>query len=341
MEKREQNGNDKKIILFPGLERRLLENGLHCLEEKNYREAISFLEESLTLSPDNSEAQIGLVLAYFETGSLRKAKSLAKEMLQTGIGNYVETVDLYLMILVQLGEYEEIVATIEVLLEEREIPVEKYEHFSSMLAFSKRMTAGNEDGKQVMLNEEPAVKSLDLFSQHDQNKQVLLAARLGEMNIRPFMEEISTYLQSETGSDFFKTLLLNVLNEHAYDKEIVLHKTFGEMRLTPSELFPLDEHGQMNDVLQILKDKMYHENPTLYDHVKEVIMRHLFILYPFSFEKITNEALAAAYHLLVLQYHGIEAEHLDIAGIYAAELDDIIVSEQKLSLLEEISFLKM
>lgn len=341
MEKREQNGNDKKIILFPGLERRLLENGLRCLEDKNYREAIPFLEETLTLSPDNSEAHIGLVLAYFETGSLRKAKSLAKEMLQTGIGDYVETVDLYLMILVQLGEYEEIVATIEVLLEEREIPVEKYEHFSSMLALSKRMTAGNEDENQIMLNEEPAVKSLDLFSQHDQHNQVLLAARLGEMNIRPFRDEILTYLQSETGSDFFKTLLLNVLNEHAFDKEISLHKTFGEMTLIPSELFSLDEHEQMNAVLQILKEKMYHENPTLYDHVKEVIMRHLFILFPFSFEKLKNRALAAAYHLLVLQYHGTGAEGLDIGKLYEVEFDEIIAAEQKLSLLEEISFLKM
>ena len=56
-----------------------------------------------------------------------------------GIGDYFQMVDLYLTILIQLHEYQEIVITIEALLDEKEIPPEKHDHFLTILQFSRRM----------------------------------------------------------------------------------------------------------------------------------------------------------------------------------------------------------
>ncbi|MFK4997556.1 hypothetical protein ACI2OX_08505 [Bacillus sp. N9] len=42
------------------------------------------------------------------------------------------------MILIQLNEHERVVATIEALFEEREVPREKEEHFRTLLGLSKK-----------------------------------------------------------------------------------------------------------------------------------------------------------------------------------------------------------
>src|SRR5690606_39227335 len=126
MRRPERKKTNSKIILFPDLEKRLLEKGLESLQQNKFTEAIDYFENAIEIEPESSEIHIGLVLAYFESGELHKAKERANYMLQSGIGDYIQVIDLYLMILVQLHQYDEIIATIEVLLEEREIPKEKF-----------------------------------------------------------------------------------------------------------------------------------------------------------------------------------------------------------------------
>jgi thioredoxin-like negative regulator of GroEL len=139
MKKREPVKRIDNIVFFPGIEKRLTDKGLENLEKKKFKEAINLLEEAREYYPDNDEILIGLVLAYFEASSFQKAKALAKEMLHKGIGDYLQMVDLYLTVLIQLHEYQEIVSTVEALLEEKEIPPEKHDHFLTILQFSRRM----------------------------------------------------------------------------------------------------------------------------------------------------------------------------------------------------------
>src|SRR5690554_3378652 len=145
MKKRGSKKSDKKVILFPNLVQRSLEKGLEYLQNKKYGPAVGLFEETLSYSPDNRDVYIGLLLAYYESGMLEKAKKTAKEMLAKGIGDYFDTVELYLMILVQLKEYDEMSATISALFDEQEIPYEKREHFFRLLEFANRMKKESPD----------------------------------------------------------------------------------------------------------------------------------------------------------------------------------------------------
>ena len=220
---KKRDANKDNVILFPGLEKRLLERGLDYLKMKKYRDAIDYLEQALQHAPENGDIYVGLVLANFEAGKVTQAKQLAEEMLRSGIGDYIQVIDLYLMILVQLNEYTEIVSTVEALLEEKEVPVDKYEHFARMLEFGRRMLYSKTD-KPV--TEEIEVDSeeefLDLFAYEDPKDQVMLAARLAKGNIRPFINEIKEYVSSEAGHPFQKTMLLNILREQEYSEEILV-----------------------------------------------------------------------------------------------------------------------
>lgn len=105
MKKRERVKSKDNVIFFPGLEKKLTDLGLECLQLKKFDDAIDLLEEARVLDPENEDILIGLVMAYFEASAFKKAKELANIMLLKGIGDYFQMVDLYLTILIQLHEY--------------------------------------------------------------------------------------------------------------------------------------------------------------------------------------------------------------------------------------------
>lgn len=70
------------------------------------------------------------------------------EMLNKGIGDYFQLINIYLMVLLQLGEHQEMVTTIELLFEESQIPFDKEEHFEKMLQFSKRALEDKKEEKE-------------------------------------------------------------------------------------------------------------------------------------------------------------------------------------------------
>ncbi|WP_066292727.1 tetratricopeptide repeat protein [Bacillus sp. FJAT-29937] len=338
MKKRNRKKLNDKVVLFPGLEKRLLEKGLESLQQKRFREAIDFLEEANILEEENNDIHIGLVLAYFESGQLTKAKELANSMLQKGIGDYIQIIDLYLMILVQLHQYDEIVKTIEILIEEKEIPEEKIDHFSRMLHFSKRMA---ETSPNIHIDDpiqdETSDMEIDLFSLKDQHEQIQMATMLTNRNLKPFINHIKAYLESSEGQLFFKTLLLNVLIEHGYEKEVNVEK-FGEaMIVKPSNLLGAQHNSQMDKLVNIAANQLEHEDPILFEHIKSLIERHLFILFPFQLKPFSENVWGAAYHQLAAEYQGLRYTIKDLALRYKATEKEIGQAGAFLKKIEEIS----
>ncbi|MGN7399860.1 tetratricopeptide repeat protein [Cytobacillus praedii] len=336
MKKRDRKKLNDKVILFPDLEKRLLEKGLEKMQQKRFREAVEHLEEAKRLDPENSDIYIGLVLAYFEWGSLQKAKEIAADMLQKGIGEYIQIIDLYLMILVQLHQYDEIVATIEILLEEKEIPTEKYESFTRMLEFSRRMAKEKPEIEYEEAAMEELDKDIDLFAFKTQQEQMNLAAQLAERNIRSYIAEINTYLHSEEGSPFFKTMLLNVLIEHEYDKEVLIEKLGRTLSVIPVQLPPVHKQPEIESLLRVLSSQIEHEDPILFENIKSLISRHSFILYPFKLDTYEEKVWAAAYHTLIAEYLGLSMGE-DLVLLYDVKMEELKDALGELKQLEEIS----
>jgi tetratricopeptide (TPR) repeat protein len=338
MKKRERVKRKENIIFFPGLEKRLTDRGLESLQNKKFTEAINFLEEARALSPDDHDILIGLVLAYFEASSYQKAKVLANEMLLKGIGDYFHLVDLYLSILIQLHEYEEIVITVEALLEEKEIPPEKHDHFSTILQFSKRMAEQEPPSQDESLPEEENIKGLNLFSLHSLNEQMLAVSSLAEKNIRPYISEITDFLTAETGHPFLKTMLLILLKEQEYEKEIAVQKFGMESNVIPTLLPEIKFQPRMQEIKTLLKNCLEQSNPVLFENIIGMVERIFFISYPFELEPKNSEAWAAAFQFLVLDYMGLTPNMDELLDEYEATVEEIEHAQFKIRELEEISY---
>jgi tetratricopeptide (TPR) repeat protein len=341
MKKRERAKRKDNIIFLPGLEKRLTDKGLESLQNKRYQEAITLLEEAKEHDPENSDILIGLVLAYFEAGAYIKARELANEMLLKGIGDYFHMVDLYLTILIQLHEYQEIVSTIEALFDEKEIPPERHDHFLTILQFSRRMA--DNDSQQEPIEEPESKedshpKELKLSLLKNLNEQMLAISSLAEKNIRPYMDEIKEYLTSDTGHPFLKTMLLSLLKEQEYDKKIMVKKFSEDQSVVPTELPDIQSQSRMKKIEYLLEKRLENSDPYLFENIKGMVERIFFISYPFEFTPEETEAWAGAFHLLALDYLGMDSDLSDISNEYEITPEKIEQALVKIRELEEISY---
>lgn len=337
MKKREPAKRKENVIFFPGLEKRLTDKGLESLEKKKFKEAIALLEEARELDPDNSNALIGLVLAYFEAGSFKNAKVLAKEMLHKGIGDYIQLVDLYLTVLIQLHDYQEIVSTIEALLEEKEIPPEKHDHFLTILQFSQRM-ADNRKTEEESISEDHNVKELQLLKINDINEQLLLISSLTEKNIRPYITEMAEYLRSEKGHPFLKTMLLTLIKEQEIDREFIVRKFSKEEGFYPGSLPEVRIQPKMLQIKELLETELVNNNPVLFEQTIRMVERIFFISYPFDLEPKSPAAWAAAFHLVAEDYLGMDGKIEGIVNAYQVSLDEMKLARAKIEEIEKISY---
>ncbi|WP_442595312.1 tetratricopeptide repeat protein [Neobacillus sp. D3-1R] len=327
------------IFLFPNVDKLLLDKGLESLKNKRFVEAVDYLEKAKELDSYNEELELSLIIAYLESGNLSNAKNLANECLQKGIGDYFQLIDLYLMILLQLNEYQEIVVTLEALLEEKEIPIEKLGNFTKILEFSKRKLESDyiKSGIESIEDDFQEEISFDLFQYENLNEQFLAVAQLSEKNVRNYLPGIKTYLSSSAGHPFIKTMLLQLLKEQQVNEEIKVEKFHQNLVINPIYLAEIAALADINEIYIILKRELEHDNPTLFESIKAIVDRHSFLLFPI--ERKPNEPiiLAAAYHFLALEYFGIHMTIEKMVEKYEVDVRKLTGAIALLRELEEIS----
>ncbi|GER66155.1 TPR repeat-containing protein YsoA [Weizmannia acidilactici] len=324
--------NEKSnVVPFPRLKERLLERGLESISQKEYKEAAALLRQARTLDREDADVGTALMIALYQSGDYEGAKEQGRQMLHEGIGNYFEVMDLFLMILVQLGEHEETVRTISALLEEKEAPLEKLDHYEKLLAFSE---------KRVQLPKpelDPDQKGQKLFESDDLQEQILRVSRLVHENIRPYIGEIRGFIRNPDEHPFIQTLLINVLKEQGISDTFEIQKLNRHDTVNPAELLPIFETQLYNLLITRLSRDVEQKNPTLYAHIKTMVDRHFFLLYPFEPEPLDTGLWTAAYYSMGLKIYGQDECNEKIAMYYSVNPEELADAVRYLESLEEIS----
>ncbi|PLS16895.1 hypothetical protein CVD28_14670 [Bacillus sp. M6-12] len=337
-EKRYGKKEDKKVIPFPKLANRLVEMGLQSLSDKDFKRAADLFGQARELEPENPDLNVGLVVSLVELGFYEEAKELCKELLQKGIGDYFQVVNIYLMILLQLNEHEEMASTIEALLDENQVPPDKEEHFEKMLQFSKRSAAEKERQRNAVREREEQNFDDNLFSGKSEQELLLTISKLSSMNARPYMVQIKEFLEDGTAHPFFKTLLVNILREQEYEQEIRIEKFGSRMAITPARLPGMKHSPFFIETSRLLELELQDANPTLLELAAGLLERHHFLFYPFDPGENAFEEWAAGYHYLSEEYQGFEPSFAVISEHYHCNNEDVKKIVSRLREIEEISY---
>ncbi|MGM9923572.1 MAG: tetratricopeptide repeat protein [Bacillus sp. (in: firmicutes)] len=322
-----------QVILFPGLVNRLVEKGMDLLVNREFEEAAELLLQAVELEETDASVRFGLVVALVELGRYQEAKNHCQSLLKEGIGDYFELMEMYVMILLELNEYEEMAATIQVLFDENQVPFAKEEHFEKMLAFSKRMK--NEQPTDAVKGLE--IEQLDLLTKTNQ-EQLMLISQLKDDNVRKYLEEIKAYLQAEEGHPFLKTMLLMILKEQEIQDECIIGKLSRQVGVVPAALPNLHMQPFFVEANKHLEDVLEHESPSLLQLAQQLLERHSFIMYPIEPEE-DSKHWAAAFHILAEHYQGITGNEQDIIETYNGEIVKVEKALVIIKQIEEISSL--
>ncbi|OYN65563.1 DNA damage checkpoint antagonist DdcA [Bacillus safensis] len=333
--------HDKKkdnVILFPGLKERLIEKGMAALKDKQYQEALHLFSEAKSYDDDEeSDIHLGMAICFLELGELQDAKRVCEKMLHEGYGHYFTVLQVYMTILIQLKEYEEVKQTIEAVLEENHLPAESAEHFYKLLEFSRKMIDSPEE---ILDDDEDAGSEVNIDDMLKRpEEQVQFIHSLKDRNITPHMGLLNTILQNPDGNPLVKSMILQLLADHDVAKPVHVTKFGDSLTLIPSEAVKPEQMPLLPQVLRMLDDTLGNENPTLYQGVEELWRRHLFVLYPFL-PKYTDPSLwAAALHKVGYEMHGIEIELEELHLLYEFNERELREACTMLKDIEEISYL--
>ncbi|WP_110927113.1 tetratricopeptide repeat protein [Bacillus massiliglaciei] len=335
----ETNGGRAKIIPFPNLSQRLLAKGMEELEARRFKQASELLSQAVELEPLDEEANMGLLVSSVEQGRYEEAKELCIDLLHKGIGDYFKISDIYLMVLLQLGDHEKIVEMVEALFSDQYIPAEKEEHYEKMLQFSRRVIEERQEEaeKEEELNLE-RLSGSPLFEGKSDIELHAVIRQLAGINVRPFAEEIAAFLREEEHHPFFKTMILQVLQDQEFDKKIELAKPWGQMEIIPQDLSALSEDPFLKEMEKRTERVLGSSNPTLLAMIHEVLKRQHFVLFPFDVSGGKYGEWAAAYHALAEEYMGGDADLERLGATYSAEPHEIAEVLEAVKQIEAVSY---
>ncbi|WP_404404171.1 tetratricopeptide repeat protein [Jeotgalibacillus malaysiensis] len=285
----------RRVIPFPGLKDRLVERGLDMLQNQENVEAISLLEQALEIDEQDAAAGTSLAVAYYENNQWADSAALCEKMLRNGSGEYEEMVELYVMNLIQLRRFDEIASFIQPLLEENELNPEKAARLQNLINLGQEQ-------KDVREAEDESFQTFQL--QKDLEQQMIQAAALAKQNIRPMKNDIISEIEKDDTHPFIKTLLINILREQGVPDETVICKWGKEISVSPADLLePFDQELYQKAAAILSNDS---DQPQLTEIASELLQKHAFLLYPFTWRVDSPAVISAAYQRLAREYMGEE-----------------------------------
>ena len=337
MKKKKQN-NNSKIIPFPNLEDRLLNEGMEALKDKRYKDALQFFNQFTTYNQNYPEVQVGIVVCLLELGLYEDAKEKCERLLQEDIGDYFNVMQIYITILIQLSEYDKVVTILEALFEEEKIPAEHAGELFHLLEFSRK-SSDHLYGPSNQYESSANLQALGHILENGNISEQLQAIQnlKHETTISEITEVLKNVLADRRTHPVIQSMVLQLMIEKDIHDSVVVQKFDWTMKVNLDEVIEIFEHPFTIQVLNKLEDTLIHENPTLYDAVKEIWERFLFVLFPFQPEPLEVMVWAGALHKFGYQLFGIDISDEEIEGIYHIKIEKIDQACQQIMEVEKRS----
>ncbi|MFC0469449.1 hypothetical protein ACFFHM_02555 [Halalkalibacter kiskunsagensis] len=321
MDKRKQQIN-KKVILYPGLVKRLIEKGMDALKNKDGKAAYEFFLSAEEHEPEHPQILFGKMLSLVELGRLEEAVQHTNDLLKEGIGEYFENLQVHISLLVQLGRYQEVVDILDAVLSENQFPSQYAESFYQLLHFSRQMVGDQEWLAQTELKEESIpIEVTNMLQADSLELQSKAIQHLRELEGQESMNELVQYLRLKDRDYVLQSMALQALHDKDCNETIHITKQGREMDVTPSELTHVYQQKFHNEILAYLSNHLEPNDPLLYELAKQLSWTHLWSLYPFLPEPEDSKLWAQVFHYCAAERIGLEDEVVQLEEEYQFKLN--------------------
>ncbi|UOE93349.1 hypothetical protein [Alkalihalobacillus sp. LMS39] len=335
---KENNHQKDNVVLFPGLVTKLVDKGMTALKEKKFKDSLSFFEQALELEEDHAQGRFGVVLSLIELGHLKEAADKSKQMLNEDIGNYYDILQVHVSLLVQLGQYKNVVSILEGVLSEAQLPPHLAESFYQLLHFSRQMNGEEpEYHTPTKVDEEPPVELMTLLH-HSNKENQLRAIQLLSKHEHPIViSEFKKYLLDDR-DPMLKTIVLQTLGQLQVSEPIELKKFDHTVTVVPTQVKEVTEQSFGKEVQAMIEQELEQENPTLLETVLHIWWQYIFALFPLIPLPEDKELWVAAIYVVGLESQGFDFDENEIATKYHHSVYDILQKANEIREVEETVF---
>lgn len=312
----------KKVVQFPNLKKRLLERGYEALHKKDFEVAYQCFNQMHQQGIHSNESELAVVICLVELNEGLQAKERCEPLIFEVKPPVMDAVEIYLTILVNLQDYEQITITLEWLEKQVGVDVEHLERLKGLMDFAHNQQKYQEDRKE----ESTLVDTLTRVLLHTTNvgHQLSVVNGLKESNIRMYLSVLKEYLVKEDAHPIVQSTILLLLMEQGVNEEIELLKLGEKQVVTPVELKPSTEEPRVWEILSVLEREIENENPTMYGLLKQYFIQYLYTTFPLVYP-YTKEEYAAALYYFGCQLQGIEVSEETILQQFGINHKEILI----------------
>ena len=316
------------IIVFPGAVQTLIREGHLYAENFQYEEAVASFEKAFLYETGDELALSAYAYALYELKSYNKAKDVCEQLLAMGTTLYVEIMELYITVCMQLKEYHQVESLITTLLEEDVLPLEQIEKFQRLKSINQEVARNlqqKEDAQQLIEDQE---YELLKFSTLTPDEQSIRLHRLMDTNVRQLKTALKAIIECTTIHPFVQSLALILLVEQEVSIDITVSKFDQTMVTNPIKLVLPNQLPQYSEVKKIIENKLQ-QDPTTLEMVQYLMAKHAIVTYPFEWHPFEADDIAYSYIDFVQSMLG-KVQEMDY------ELIEFLQMLEKLTELHEV-----
>lgn len=270
--------DNRKVILFPKWKKRLEEESLAALKEKQYGEALQKLNKLINYKVVNHEILIGKLICLMELGDYEKAQELCEELIAVKSENYYQYVHIYLTLLFQTSQYELLMEQIEYERKSEPIPDPYIEQFDQLYEMSNKMNAQLKDDKLAKYIK----RFFQAVDNGDHGKQWVLMDGIRKLGGKQqHVERFLPLLQQESIHPVVKTTIFQWLQEMDISSAVTVHKLQLDLTIKPTEIAKVDELPVGKET-KLFISELEQENPALYLLLEKLLYQYIYVRYPIT-----------------------------------------------------------
>ncbi|MHC5251722.1 hypothetical protein ACYRFS_02155 [Listeria kieliensis] len=267
-----------------------LEGKHQILNQQEQVGALSFLEKQYELDPCDVLITKGLVRLYTEMTEYELAKHTGRSFL-TMNGYNKEILTELALAYMNTDEMDTYFSLVRYFTEEEEVSEDvgssKSDH--NVIPFPKKLVTRSQKENWVNL---PVAEQLEFLQ------------KIRFESVSPFLESFRAILEDKSASPFVQSIVFELLQEQEVNQLFKVCKLGMESEFNPIDVSLLGEDAFINVILDLLKERLESENPTLLEQLLQTVQHHAFMLYPFTFQPREASLWKDAYLLFASELYG-------------------------------------
>lgn len=320
--------DQKKIVLLPTVEKKLKENIIEALEEKEFSIALEMMEKLLHYGIGDFDLFDAKLLCLLELGEYDQAEDWCLKHVELYDENYYKYLHHYISILFQMKKFDRILQKTRKALKNDSLPADLRREYVDLYAMV--MEIQNNDNKvektELLKDFNQALTDNDPISQWRAIKS------LTKLQVSP-PEKIISSLKEEQIHPVVKTAIFKWLIDRKISDPIQVQKFNQKIEAIPTYFTTIEDHQLMKAVLLELKN-VEQNNPSLFQLIEKLLYRYIYVYFPILPSSEEAKVFAEALFNVGLEHMQLKATKKPSSPITHYMREIIITNKMYLEVIE-------